>query len=494
MNDQNKAQVKPKGHPNPQDAATLTDPRGMGGIVGGDGYDFQTRYIITKIPEWLTDIHFSHLFHEGTGDVDVRFGATAFHIQLKDHTVKVAEFRDVVSTFVAFDKSKPGEYSRFILACPGVDSKLNPLKRELKRVRDANPFYANGKTALRQEVANLQKRINSLGLSEHLKFLLGKVFFEDAGQQFHDDEASRTIFIGRLQTFRDYSRQLSSALTPCYDAFFTLVSSNRAKVVDRVRLEQTVEYTIRETTQKPLDVIYLDVHNWILEKYEPQAHYTLDWTNHFDRTNRKIPSGTVCNGTLLPELQTLAKSLAAGSPSRIVRFRGKCCLSVGVALGAVFSEPAGWVFEIQQPQMLSAWRSNCAKSTTYPVKISETALNPAADSIAYIFSISGHGFSEAQDFLHQSSIGAKALIVVEPVAGPGGLSIANGEEAVSLALVARDYLNKALSKYKVRQTHLFFYGPLGLAIFIGQKMTSLGDILLYEYQSPGYVKTFCLKT
>src|SRR5713226_1656744 len=82
-------------------SASLAAPTAMGGIIGGGGYDFQTRFIACHIPEWLARNTFTQVFHEGTGDVDVEFGNSRQHerehIQVKDHEVKTkSEFKEVI--------------------------------------------------------------------------------------------------------------------------------------------------------------------------------------------------------------------------------------------------------------------------------------------------------------------------------------------------------------------------------------------------------------
>lgn len=40
----------------------------------------------------------------------------------------------------------------------------------------------------------------------------------------------------------------------------------------------------------------------------------------------------------------------------------------------------------------------------------------------------------------------------------------------------------------------FICGPFALSVFLGQKLSSLGLVHVYEYQSPGYTLSFSLKT
>src|SRR5438046_743702 len=70
---------------------SLLSPTAMGGIVGGKGFDFQTRYAVCHLPLWLQDGAFHQILAEGTGDIDIRYvengKSRRKHIQTKDHEV-----------------------------------------------------------------------------------------------------------------------------------------------------------------------------------------------------------------------------------------------------------------------------------------------------------------------------------------------------------------------------------------------------------------------
>jgi hypothetical protein len=75
----------------------------------------------------------------------------------------------------------------------------------------------------------------------------------------------------------------------------------------------------------------------------------------------------------------------------------------------------------------------------------------------------------------------------------GAQSISGGGEAVAFGQAAREHLGRLLKKYGLRKTRIFFYGPFALSVFLGQQLTSVGEIQLFEYQDPGYVPTCTLR-
>lgn len=477
---------------------TLVGHSGMGGIIGGKGYDYQTRYIVSLVPKLLADLTFTELAPEMTGDVDIRFGNAANpwreHIQVKDHDVTKAEFKGVVGEFAKWDAGMPGAYHRFTLACRQIDKSVRPIAAGLIRVRGAAEFFADKKTALSTTVQEVAERIGRVGLDTHKQLIMEKLGFDTSLSDFSNDERAAAIFISEMHKLTLYENRTSKELVPAYDALCRLVSSRRGQTLNRPQLEQAIATSIRETGGKLPSSIYLDVHNWTRELYKPKADHELDWSKHFDRATRRIPPPDAWGKSLLPELHQLAKTISAKTANRLVQVRGKCCLSTALAVGVAFPENAGWIIEVTQPQMPNSWRSDAVAQTTYPMKPSETALIASGDSIAIIVNVTGKATTEVHDFITNSNMPVKAVICVEPSGLPGSRSITSGAEAVSLAVAIRDCIKGALGRHQVQTTHLFYYGPQGLAMFLGQRLMSLGQIQLYEYQNPGYVPTCLLTT
>jgi SMODS-associated and fused to various effectors sensor domain len=76
----------------------------------------------------------------------------------------------------------------------------------------------------------------------------------------------------------------------------------------------------------------------------------------------------------------------------------------------------------------------------------------------------------------------------------GSQSIGGGGEALAFARGVREELGQLLKEDGLGRTRLFFYGPFALAVFLGQQLTSVGEIQLFEYQDPGYVRSCRLRT
>ena len=111
-----------------KNAASLLSPESMGGIVAGEGHDFQTRYAACHLPIWLLDgLH--QLLFEGTGDIDVRFlkcgASTRIHIQVKDHEVSLGDLKKIIKHFRDLDESLPTRNVQEVQCCLPIAGSQN---------------------------------------------------------------------------------------------------------------------------------------------------------------------------------------------------------------------------------------------------------------------------------------------------------------------------------------------------------------------------------
>jgi hypothetical protein len=477
---------------------SLLSPKAIGGIVGSGGYDFQTRYIACHYAEWILDKNFVSLMNEGTGDVDLRFreGSREWkhHVQVKDHEVAPAELREVIENFVECDSNFSGEYAKFILACPSLGATVRSLETSLIRLRGAQPFY-DDRSILAPTEADVRSKIIDLGLCAHADFIINKVDFQAGVTDYHDDAHATNIFRGRISRHPKFAQLFQNVADAAYALLLQHVMAARGRVIASQTLEELVVRSFQEALKNTEPKIVVNLHNWTVEKYSLPADVDLDWSKFFDRGTRRVPTKEEWQTNLLPQLADTKMKLLRDRVDRLIAFQGKACLSSGIAFGATFCRAGGWVIEIRQPTAMTSWRSDAAADSAYKIVIDEQALSPSGDSIVLLFNITGKAKDAVLAAIKDLSISAKALITIAPGGStPGSNSISGDGEAVSLAQGARDALHDALGRHQVGKTHLFFYGPQGLAIFLGQRLTAVKEIQLYEYKDPGYEPSCSIKT
>lgn len=469
----------------------------MGGIVGGKGFDFQTRYTVCHLPLWLQDGAFHQLFTEGTGDIDIRYvedgKSRRKHIQTKDHEVTPAEFKEVVKAFRCFDARMPGVYQEFTLACPGLSPQVRPVETGLARLRGATPFYDDDNSALAQTKNDVDERIRKHGLSDQeIQFVHDKVVIEVGhGDLAHDDRAL-DLFVARLLAHPEFAGKLRAMVQPAYAELLRRVSASKGTALDRGLLEGFVRGAVLADLS-PEGTVTVWIHNWTKETFEPPADYELDWTTDFDRASRRVPPPDTWNGKLVPQLDSLRQQIMTAGAARTIRLRGKCALSTGIAMGAKFPAVGGWTFEISQPPAREYWRSDAKPTPDYTLQTEIMEGVPNGADIVLGLNIRGDGRLDVMRYIEVTGQPPNAFVFMSPPS-QGAQSIGGPEDACAMAQAVRDKLGEILKARQLRMTRLFFYGPFALAVFLGQQLTSIGQVQLFEYQDPGYVPSCLLRT
>ncbi len=482
---------------------SLVSPQAMGGIHGGDGYTYQDRYIVCNIPKWISDPAFVKLMPEGTGDVDVVFlnNRKHFynHIQVKNHLVSIAEFSGIIKTFFQINRSIKKTYRNFYLTCPLVSNDISALFKKIDRYKEAQKLYSgSARKALMSTEKEVKASFAKLKLQKYYLFILNHVKLDVGKYDFGDNNVCKHQFVSYLIQHPKYQKRVFALLSNAYSHLIEQVVSNRGKIFTGQSLYKLIDEAI--TGKKVVfqsNVIH--IHNWEKGVFEPKASVTLDWTKFFDRPSKKVPDSQLWNDSLIPELITLKNRVAAKTASRHITFRGKCALSTGISLGMIFPEIGNWTFELLQPPQTEPWRSDAERKLKYKPIYSEISpstlgIKSKGDDLAVVFNITGKALNDVADFFKSTATPLKKIISLQPETTPGTLSIKNDSEAVALASASKDIIKGMITKYNSKKIHLFYFGPFGLAVFLGQKLTSVGSIQLYEFQDPGYKQSCLLKS
>ncbi len=490
--------AKRKGKPKKRTtvSGSLLAPGAIGGIIAGKGFDFQTRYAACNVPLWLLEAAFHQLFFEGTGDIDIRFSeggqSSRVHIQVKDHEVKPCELKDVIQGFARIDADFPNTYKCFKLVCPSLSSTLRSIENGLARLRGATAYYDDKPEALAATRQELKQRLSNVGLGDYGDFLGAKVHFDVGHGDMHHDDRAINHFISRLLSHPDYAEKVRAMVLPAFAEVLREIGARKGKVVERAEIEALLQAAVASGVSAERKIT-LWLQNWTSETFDPPADYALDWSAFFDRPTRKVPPPDVWNNRLIPELDVLKKKILVERKERLIRFRGKCALSSGVALGATFPTVGGWVFEVSQPPAKDPWRSDAVSPASYELGVEVVEGSDAGLDIVCGLNIKGDGRQDVLKYIESTGNPPRIFAFMSPPS-QGAQSIGGAGDAVAFAQAVRERLGQLLKARGLRKTRLFFYGPFALAVFLGQHLTSIGEIQLFEYQDPGYVPSCSLRT
>jgi hypothetical protein len=266
------------------------------------------------------------------------------------------------------------------------------------------------------------------------------------------------------------------------------------KRVTRSTIEEAVAKFDLAAPKKGAPVVSLFVHGWAKRAFDVSPTIELDWTSHFDRAERRIPSDDGWKA-LQAELNEAKEKLSSVQNGNFIDFRGKIPLSCGVLLGATFPSVGGYTFRTEQPSgnEIALWDSNDSPSLTeFEVKHEEGG---PGDDVLVVLAITGDARDDALAFYGEAHPRFAKVVYAEPRTGVGPRSLSNAADAVALAVSGKNILRKARSSAKAKTLHLVVFGPLSFAMFLGQQLNSLGRVVTYERNSVGgYQSAATLKT
>ena len=235
--------------------ATLSDKQARGGVIGGKGYGFQAAYIVSRIPLWLSDPDFAQFLQESAGDVDVRFNRTdgeeRWYVQVKDYAVTPATAREVFAQFHKADTGTPGTYTRFTLACPGLNEDLKRLRTAVEELRGAKDFFRPGQDAILDNTwADLESLVRELNLPVDARFLVDKAGFDTDLAGLTDDTSLCNLFVGSLLRLEAWARVPPEGAARAYEKLALLCHRALRQTCSREQVEALIREAVEEVPVK----------------------------------------------------------------------------------------------------------------------------------------------------------------------------------------------------------------------------------------------------
>lgn len=217
------------------------------------------------------------------------------------------------------------------------------------------------------------------------------------------------------------------------------------------------------------------------DHFAPGYAAILNWPRHFDQ---RFASPETWREVLLPALNTLYQSCVAHGQGRAVSVSGPASITAGFALGHTFREVTGLKLIYEHPSGQN-WCLNAASSgdcgyATEPLEEPHIA----GSELAVLVCVTGDIRSAFEStFPPSSNLKFGGLIKIRPLDGSARRDLANADEASGLARLIAKEIGEARQRLRtIRRTHLFFNGPVGVAILLGQLLNAHGPIVCYEHQ------------
>lgn len=218
------------------------------------------------------------------------------------------------------------------------------------------------------------------------------------------------------------------------------------------------------------------------------AALQLDWSRRF---NGRHAEPDAWEEFLLPALSSVVKLLRTQAPGRHIEAGGFCSISAALALGRAFIEPGG---------LSISWRQRTESSQVEVWSLSDDKMDSGfgaesrsvsleGQDLAVIVSVSAdvqRAFAASREQLPEFRA---RLEVSKPGSYPHTLR--NSGEAVDLARKVSRGTRQLRHDYpEAKMIHLFLAGPVGLSMFIGQLLNTVGPVQTYEHVEDSSTGTY----
>ncbi len=317
-----------------------------------------------------------------------------------------------------------------------------------------------------------------------LRFRLGY----DCDSELRDRTLERMGFLG-LRTDED-------ALLASIHQVREWIKAGTLRVTREVLEEGIKRLELRAAHPAPRPIV-IALNTIERQSFDYDADHELDWCDYFEGgfpKGHKIVDPSLWNAKLLPELSALGRELSKRH-ERFLRIQGLARLSAWLATGYTFPEVARYVLEV--PQGAEVWRSSAAPSGDFRMVSRESSEVPNStdtDDIAVGISVTGSLEEDVTRYLKRQGIGVKALYFMRPENGVGRGALRSESDAVALARQCKEHIQARSRTKEAKVVHLFYFGPLGGAAFLGHMLNAVGaGIQVYEDQAPGYSPSFLLR-
>ena len=414
----------------------------MGGLIAGGGFDFQTRYAACGIPLWLLEATFQQLLYEGAGDIDIRYQeeekSSRTFMQVKDHDVQPAEFKEVIKHFIDRDTELPNTYKCFTLVCPALSATLRPIENGLARLRGLTAFYNDSPGVLNSTKEQLDDRLKAAGLGDCIDFIHDKVYLDVGHGDMHHDERAIAHFVDRLLRHPDFAEKVRAMIVPAFAETMRAIGAHKGNTLNRSDMEKILHDAVTSSIASEKKIT-LWLQNWTTETFDVPADYSLDWSEYFDRARRQVPSPERWNDELVPQLEALKKQLLRERKERLIRFRGKCALSSGVALGAGVSRGRRLGIRDTSAARERTLAVGCHADKT--IRNDREELEGTADGTDIVLglNIRGDGRQDMMKYVQSTGQIPRRFLFISPSI-QGAQSIRGGGDAVAFAKTVREAL------------------------------------------------------
>lgn len=459
--------------PGDKQLPTLTDTRGLGGVIALDGFDYQLWDGLVRLPAWLADPAFEAMIFEGLEDLEARFfapqaphGRLLERYQAKSGHLTPAGVGEVFKTFHDFDGAYPRKARLHTLVTPRLPSTLAWLGRDPDRVRRARPFYTPFADITEACDAKLRSDVIAQFGDELGNFVATAV--EVAERSFPDRETAIARFGVALQQAFPHLDASSRQMT---QAFASLSELARGRIGEPLPREVLIDL-IEQHLDQPLSTQAAFPLHLRSDRHETAEAAALEIdASAFSGGDRGFPDTGMWREGLVEPLERTAQWLRSRAVARVT-LGGSYRLSTAFSVGWAFRAAVG--FEIDIPTRGGFWATDehARGEGNSPWQIAEARVLDGQRLVVCV----GVLRDPTPDLVHHRGIAEDAVVrawLPEPLTGARGAQA--GVAAIKTAVTT------AAARLRPQQIDLYLAVPAAFAVALGHRWNAMPPTQLHEY-------------
>jgi hypothetical protein len=452
---------------------TLTDEKGMGGIIAQNGFDYQLWDGLVRLPAWLANPAFEGLIFEGLEDLEARFfapqvprGRLLERYQAKSGSLAPKEVSQIFASFLTFETTYPQLARLHTLVTPRLPPTLAFVGRDPRRVRRARPFYAPF-----SEVATASDEKLRSDLVAAFGPQMGE--FVAQGVEVHErmlpdrDSAMQAFGLALHRAFPDLGTSIDKI-----EAAFEALSAHARRSIGVPLSRAVLADVLSSNLGRPVAQWQAFPLHLRLDQNEGKPHSLEIDVSAYSGGSLPFPDPQLWASGLIDPLAVTAKWLRSNSQSRIA-LSGSYRLSTAFALGWSFRSATG--FEIEIPTRGGVWPTDerPARGEIYPALQIGRPTRLAGDRL--IVSI-GIIRDPAADLVQSAGMSTTSLLRLHlPEA------ITSAKAAQAAVADVKEILVEMVAELKPRRVDLYLAGPAAFAVALGHRWNALPPTQLHEF-------------
>lgn len=457
---------------------TLTDRKGMGGVIALDGFAYQEWSAAAKVPQWLADPAFEAVGLEMLEDFEASFfvpeaaEGSAHRLerfQVKSATLTKAELAAVFAGFVRFVDRHPDTVRTQTLITPALPSELKWVVRDGFRVANARPFYLHYPT-----VMDDSERAHAAELSKEFGDHVGPYLVRDISVDLvpFDEGYARNTFATALEEKLGLAWSPSAARR-AFDKVCMLLRAQRGSKVGRKELYAALSDGNPQVVAST--ILKLD---FVRGRRDAKpGHLALD----AEDGGRQAESGAVAFAASLQQALANTARWARVQGYGRINIDAPLRLPAAFGLGAAFQRVHGFDLDLAVPG--GVWSSDAHPPGSNAAEWTVDAPEALADGrLRVAIGVIRDPLDEVRQFLG----GDRGVLHLHlPRA------VVSATDVQASVRTVKDAVSAAVARLKPDGVDLFFLGPWVMAAALGHRWNALPPTRFFDHdRTTGYRPSF----